>query len=123
VPNSRDHPLSNRHVEISTKVSGLGDPLTAAREAYRRRLIVLADQLQSSCFRAEDNPEAPATLRRLAHRLTGTAGSYGFHEISAAAERLAQVLEDSAPWPRITERADRLIGLMRGAEASVADKQ
>jgi HPt (histidine-containing phosphotransfer) domain-containing protein len=82
----------------------------------------LASELESSCSRAERDADALATLRTLAHRLTGTAGSYGFHGISAAAEGLAQVLEDSAPWPSITERADRLIGLMRKAETSVADE-
>lgn len=54
-----------------------------------KRLEALRELL--SCF--ADDPAAVAELHRLMHQLTGSAGSYGFDEVSRIARQLEQKLK------------------------------
>ena len=50
-------------------------------------------------------PEAEGRLRRFLHRIAGTAGSYGFGEVSARAAALRARLEETgAPPPSLPDR-------------------
>lgn len=103
--------LRSRFVEASaTMVAGFG---------------ALADQLQ----RAPGAPDVLASLRRELHRVSGTAGSYGFHE----AGRLAAAFElvvgrwiedltlDLTRRGATTRQFARLLGLAFGARAGAGE--
>jgi diguanylate cyclase (GGDEF)-like protein len=56
----------------------------------------------------EKGPEAAAMIRRLAHALRGSGGTYGFPEISAAA-----ALVEEAPEAALEREADNLLRVLR----------
>jgi len=56
-------------------------------------------------------------LRRSAHQLKGAAGSYGFHPISASAERLEDALRENEPSVEIRRTAHALVDLCNSARA------
>ena len=63
------------------------DPLTALRRSYTRSVPIRLRTLASAIHawrRAPHDAELLAHARTLAHRLRGTAGSYGLREVSAA---------------------------------------
>lgn len=73
------------------------------RQAYRGKLGKELATLGAALREARQSPSAYAdrdTLRRVAHRLKGTSGTYGFEECCAALERveagLARVVELAA---------------------------
>ena len=57
---------------------------------------------------ADDNSEAYESIRRIAHSLKGTGATYGFDEISQAAQGLLEAREES-----LLEAIDRLLESMR----------
>ena len=75
------------------------DRLRALREAYRQRLAndldVIADLL-GQCGRPLEAPQALPELHRALHKLAGSAGTFGFNQLGAAAsgieQRVAQAL-------------------------------
>ncbi|MDH5493737.1 MAG: protein kinase, partial [Myxococcales bacterium] len=73
------------------------DPLVRMREEFRPVLVQRIDALvalfEAECLEAESVAEA----ERLAHRLRGSAGSYGFHEVSNIAGQLEDTLRDRGP--------------------------
>lgn len=73
--------------------------LAELRREYARELPAKVSAIVEALAR---NDRATATL--LAHRLRGTAGSYGFAEVSAAAATIEAALEASDP-PEAVERA------------------
>jgi HPt (histidine-containing phosphotransfer) domain-containing protein len=118
-----DAPFTANSAHVTSDFSNNNSLLSAAREAYRRRLTLLAVEVASSCARAEKEPDALNHLRTMAHRLTGTAGSYGFADISAAAEELHRRLAESTPWYSIAEVAGCLIKRMQEAGADRANSE
>ena len=52
-------------------------------------------------------------LLRFAHQLKGSAGSYGFVQITPSAGRLEQALRDHRPETEVAAAIDDLLGLMR----------
>lgn len=48
-------------------------------------------------------------LQHLAHQLKGSAGSYGFTELSPVAARLEEMLKENRPEDRLVEAAEKLI--------------
>jgi chemotaxis protein histidine kinase CheA len=70
----------------------LGDKLAALRDSYRRSL---PEQLAAlaTLLEAPASAETADAAWRLAHRLKGTAGSYGFSELATALEAIEEILE------------------------------
>src|SRR5262249_59248824 len=61
----------------------------------------------------EQAPDGAATIRRLAHALRGSAGTYGLPEISAAAAVVEGAIDE-----RLDEEVERLLGVLRPIAAS-----
>lgn len=79
-------------------------------EYFLERIPSKIDALLDARRRFDDDPAAAASLRRIAHSLRGSAGSYGFPQISAA----AGLVETSVP-ERIDDSLDALIATLRSA--------
>ena len=56
-------------------------------------------------------------LRRTAHQLKGSAGSYGFEQITPSAAELETALRDGEPQERIEQTLEALINLCEKATA------
>lgn len=80
-------------------MTGLSSPqqaLQALRDAYRLKLPAKVAELRRAVdgVREGGNDDWSEPIR-LAHRLHGTGGSYGFDEISGVAAELEELLEDA----------------------------
>lgn len=107
--------------EGSISSPAAADPFAAARAAYRARLTGLAAEVE----RQLDLPSEPlvrAELSRLAHRLIGTAGCYGFTDISAAAERLHGSLAGEMPWGEVMRATKKLAAVMKERAGDAAGR-
>jgi HPt (histidine-containing phosphotransfer) domain-containing protein len=87
-----------------------------ARQAYRARLLSLADELTGNLVQGEGE-ETRAELKNLSHRLSGTAGCYGFDHVSAAAECLAEALREERAWAEVVNRTNQLARAMQDCSA------
>src|SRR5262245_19597461 len=79
------------------------------KACYRQGLSARIGALEAArkALRAKA-PEAAATIRRLAHALRGSGGTYGFPEISAAARFVEEV-----PDGLLDQEVDRLLSTLR----------
>lgn len=70
------------------------DPLTALTLRYRASLPEKSQALAAAWLELEQEPsdQTYEKLRLLTHRLAGSAGSYGFEQIGAAAIQLERVI-------------------------------
>jgi CheY-like chemotaxis protein len=82
-----------------------------AIDRYVARLQSTADGLASLIGR-----DAPQELQRTVHQMKGSAGGYGFPDITTAAARLEQSLKAGAPQAERDTLLSRLIGLCRRAQ-------
>lgn len=93
------------------------DPLAALRDRYRRTLEDLPAQLDVLAG-------APPATRwvdtgRLAHKLAGTAGAFGFHAVSEAAFALEAACDAAVPGAD-ADAVEQALGQLRGAvEAAI----
>jgi diguanylate cyclase (GGDEF)-like protein len=74
--------------------------LARLRQEYARALPAKLDSLAAALDRLRETPGSADLLeaaRLLAHRLRGTAGSYGFVDVSAAAGRIEDILVEAPP--------------------------
>jgi HPt (histidine-containing phosphotransfer) domain-containing protein len=82
------------------------------RRSYRRalpgRIAALEAARAALCGTQAERDDARREVRRVAHSLRGSGGTYGFPEISAA----AAAVEDASP-PALLSRLDALIALLR----------
>ena len=56
-------------------------------------------------------------VRRTAHQLKGSVGSYGFHAITPAAARLEEVLDEGRQEEEVLSALDELLSLCRRVRA------
>jgi len=80
----------------------LQDELREVREVYVKALEERLKQLENTVAEYRDSPgniENRNSLITIVHRLRGSAGSFGFNEISMAAEELEEWLEENANAP------------------------
>lgn len=75
-------------------MSGREDRLASARAAYATRARLQAAEVRGLAAELP-SPQALQSLRDLAHRLHGTAGSYGFSDTSTAAAKLEAAIRSS----------------------------
>jgi HPt (histidine-containing phosphotransfer) domain-containing protein len=83
------------------------DMLAAARAEFGGRLLSKVDELDSLVARGEWDE-----ARRAAHKLRGSASTYGFPEVGAAAAAAEEVLIQAAGAPDDTARARLADALM-----------
>jgi HPt (histidine-containing phosphotransfer) domain-containing protein len=102
---------------MSEPPDGFDDVMALLRAEYLaeapKRLEALREML--SCY--ADDPAAVAELHRLMHQLTGSAGSYGFDEVSRIARQLEQKLKphpsaDPVFLAELAEGLDRISDLL-----------
>ena len=67
--------------------------LAELREEYSRELPPIIDALAATVARLGTEHDARGDAKARAHRLRGTAGSYGFHGVSEAAASLERELD------------------------------
>lgn len=80
-------------------MSEIGDKLAQLRVRFIARAAADRAAIEQALDRLEAPPDATdalATIRRAAHSLSGSAGIFGFSEISAVAEEVEYAL-DSPP--------------------------
>jgi chemotaxis protein histidine kinase CheA len=68
------------------------DPFAALRQEYLANAEQRLADLERLGTLAATDADARVQLRRLAHNLRGSGGFYGFHQISAAATSLEELL-------------------------------
>jgi HPt (histidine-containing phosphotransfer) domain-containing protein len=93
------------------------DALPARLKAeYREHLPQAVASLEEALELHRRVPEeGAAAVRRLAHQLAGSGGSYGFPEITARAREA-----ERAPEKSLTRATERLIALLRDLASPVA---
>ncbi len=86
------------------------------KQLYRHAVATRVAEIESALgsHRAPD-AEMEEALRRIAHSLRGSGGTYGFPEVSTAA-----ALVEDAPTSEIMERSHHLLGVLRGLVAGAA---
>lgn len=95
---------------MSTPPSRL-ERLTAARQGFIRRAFADSEQMHLLLQRVRSGDrQAVERIRELAHRLTGTAGSYGFTEVTKAAAATVAVVETEFVEQELVTAIDRLRG-------------
>ena len=77
-------------------MSDLAAALAELRTGYAAELPGLVRELGALLDAAATDAGALARARQAAHRLRGTAGSYGFVEVGEAAGRIEDALEEGA---------------------------
>lgn len=83
--------------------------IAAARDGFVSRARADSEQVQAFLQDArKGDDQAVQRIRELAHRLAGTAGSFGFMNVSSAASVTLAVIEAGAKQPELAESVDRL---------------
>lgn len=103
----------------------LEEKLAALRESYRRTLPGQLDALAAvlDATRAAPDPSAATEAARLAHRLKGTAGSYGFDVVAAELEAVEDLLERAVrrEAPLVEADRQRIDAALARARAALGD--
>lgn len=88
--------------------------LAALREEFARALPARMTELIDSLDRARASTDAIGDARALAHKLVGTAGSYGWRALSSALSAVeAELSRGTAPdWERIDASVDAAFGAL-----------
>jgi chemotaxis protein histidine kinase CheA len=68
------------------------DPFAPLRQEYRESAAQRRADVERLVPLAVSNADARRELRQIAHNLRGSGGFYGFHDISAAAAALEELL-------------------------------
>jgi diguanylate cyclase (GGDEF)-like protein len=96
VPETAGTGLSGAQTAVAAP--DIQDALQAMRLEFEGRLGVRFQELAAAIAAAKDGKAgAHEESLRLVHRLRGTAGSYGFHEVSAAAAEIEDALRVKEP--------------------------
>lgn len=89
------------------------------RDFYRDALVSRARALKAALQETTAAPgESAAAIRRIAHALRGSGGTYGFPQISAAAAEVEEATAD-----QIVEATDRLLELLQQIATEQPQKQ
>jgi signal transduction histidine kinase/CheY-like chemotaxis protein len=97
-----------RHLREAAAAAPAADPMAAALQAIRARFIGAAPAEREALAGALASGDT-AALRKLAHRLKGSAGTFGFVDISAAAAALETALADDDAVPARLQALDALL--------------
>lgn len=90
------------------RIANARDRLAELRQGFATRLRERVQEVDSAVAAVDDRQStAVAKVEHLAHKLAGTAGSYGFHEVGEIAAELEALCEagfDTNEAVGITER-------------------
>ena len=86
---------------------------------FLRRTEVDGEQLSQLARQSTNPDEAMAEIRRLVHRLAGTAGTFGFARLSETAQAVDELFTGGAPERALLQ--DRLSAVL--AEIAEANEQ
>lgn len=94
------------------------DRVHRARAEYRAKLCARVEELGTLLSAAAGDPEALAAAQRLAHRIYGSAGTFGFAAVGEAAraidQRLLAVIEGrAAPSGELWSELEAALGAAR----------
>ena len=78
---------------------GLEERMAELRASYAERLDSKLDELRDAVESARDDDSSRDRAERLAHRLHGTAGAYGFGDVGVIAGALEAALRRAANEP------------------------
>jgi two-component system, OmpR family, response regulator len=87
------------------------------KQFYRQALGARIAELQEAHALLPGEPAAELRIRRVAHALRGSGGTYGFPEITVA----AAAVED-APLEVLASEVDALLAVLRGAAEPASDR-
>jgi chemotaxis protein histidine kinase CheA len=83
--------------------------IAAARDGFIKRAGADGEQVQLLLEEARNGDnQAAQRIRELAHRLAGTAGSFGFMEVTSAAAATVTVVETGTNEQELAMAVDRL---------------
>ncbi|HEX2574151.1 MAG TPA: Hpt domain-containing protein [Polyangia bacterium] len=99
--------------------------LAELRDQYRSNLPERLTEIERAIAESRQHPTDPERLERartLVHRLHGTAGSFGFPRVSAAARRGEELLErvsvdEPGSWDAVETELKQALGRLREAAA------
>lgn len=101
-------------------MSGEGDPdgrFAALKREYSAEVPAKVDEIAAAIEEAERSgaPDALARATSLAHRLAGTAGSYGLPDVGDRAGAVEDALRDvgAGGWQRVRAALERLVAISR----------
>ncbi len=89
----------------------MSDDLEEKLAELRRRFIADAQVSCAALLGALEGQDM-ATMRRIAHRLAGRGGMFGFPQITAAAQDLEAAIDLGGAEAKVTEHCRSLIGLL-----------
>lgn len=95
--------------------AALGGPLAAVCRRYGEGLIAQVPEVLDALARLDD-VAAREQLRDIAHKLHGSAGTFGFSAISDTAAALEEALDAGQPPMVIRTYGARLIRMMRSVQ-------
>lgn len=97
-----------------TTGSNSGTRLRDLRRSFAGRLSLRYDEIEQAlvAHRTSGDPDALDRLRTLAHQLSGSAGGYGYGEISRLARRL-EAISGSTDEPTDVDGLHRIMALLR----------
>jgi diguanylate cyclase (GGDEF)-like protein len=107
--------IAHRGTDVAASRSGVFDLKACYRQGLAARISALETCRQSL---TEQAPDAIATIRRIAHTLRGSGGTYGFPEITAAARAV-----EEAALPALAESTQALLSVLRKVAAGTESER
>ncbi|MCR9159275.1 MAG: Hpt domain-containing protein [Nannocystaceae bacterium] len=91
------------------RIANARDRLAELRQGFAARLRERVDALETAVAKVDDRQAAAiAEVEQLAHKLAGTAGSYGFHEIGEIAAELEALCGEGFDATQAAELTERM---------------
>lgn len=91
-----------------------GDPVAdALRQRYIDSFPAKAIEIEISIGELQDRAAALKNLRGLAHKLSGSAGLYGFDELGACARDLVHAIDGGSPMAAVKRLGNSLVARLR----------
>lgn len=110
--------MTDANQEFQDKIKALGDEYEARLPARLRELEACFKQLPTDGGAGESRRELE-TLMALAHKLSGSAGTFGFMALGIAAEKLENACQASLDQPGLDQPGGH--GELAGLMAAVLD--
>jgi hypothetical protein len=91
-----------------------GDPVAdALRQRYIDSFTAKAMEIEIAIGELQDRAAALKILRGLAHKLSGSAGLYGFDELGGCARDLVHAIDGGSPMAAVKRLGNSLVARLR----------
>lgn len=91
-----------------------GDPVAdALRQRYIDSFTAKAMEIEIAIGELQDRTAALKILRGLAHKLSGSAGLYGFDELGGCARDLVHAIDGGSPMAAVKRLGNSLVARLR----------